>query len=365
MPKAKKPTKKQRARFQDHRHTGRIAAHRHTHYRAIFLLLLFLGVFLAYFQYSVIKAEELEVTVKVPAILPTIPAVISGPPHGTQFDHNTVTLRGTCQIMNPAAIIVINRDSSNIGSTTCSMSGEFNIEISLLPGPNILLARTFNITNDAGPTSTPITLFYNVPTTPGEPLPSEEEPAAGEEIPLEAGGSRVEPAPSTNPGEALRIESQNAFLVFGPQKPAEWNGRVMGGRPGYNITADWGDGESDTKEVITGSSLTLSHMYDKMATHYVTITATDSDGHEVKQHIAAVTPAVQRPGAFGMPVSPGGDAGTESSVVTFAKVYVAYFGVVALGAVAWFEANTTTVSFMGHNLSTQKVKFPRIGHRLR
>lgn len=341
---SKKTKKRPRATLQHHRHTGRVVAHQHTHYPALFLLLLVVGVFLACFQYSVVRADNLEVTAKISAPIPTVPAVIQEPTNGQTVTDRTVAIQGTCQITNPSVVIVIIRQSEVMGSTTCRTDGTFSVDITLRPGQNQLIAQSFNITSDAGPGSTMISITYDVPTASQEP---------SEQTAVEAPPTK----PDEQPGKVLSIQSEVAFMVFGPGKPAHWKGAVEGGTPPYAMTIAWDDGSLEMRTNLGTEALDAAHNYSKIQTYFVTVTASDTNGQSVEYHLAAVTPA-RAVSAMASPIHPE----SGSSSVTFAKVYTTYAATVAIGTLAFYEAHVLQFGLLSHSqFATQKIKFPKIG----
>lgn len=112
------------------------------------------------------KAETIEVTAKVPAAPLTQPAVITSLSDGEHVTTEQVTVAGTCPADSYVKLYI---NDQYAGVAQCS-GGSFSIPATLAPGPNKLQVRVFNSTDDEGPTSPPITVYYDKPSpTPQTP----------------------------------------------------------------------------------------------------------------------------------------------------------------------------------------------------
>ena len=129
------------------------------------LALLCVGVFMVGSTFKA-GADTIQVTATVHAQTPTSPAVITTLSDQQHTTEATVDVGGTC----PAGTYVkVYRDDVFAGVSQCD-SGAFHIQVSLSPGANKLQARDYNITDDEGPQSSAITVYYdNVTVTPQQP----------------------------------------------------------------------------------------------------------------------------------------------------------------------------------------------------
>ena len=113
------------------------------------------------------RAEILNITAKVNAPLPTNPAIITSPYDQQHFTNRSIIVSGTC---GDGAYVVIYRNSTAAGIGGCT-DGTFSITIDLSSGANILQAKVYNITDNEGPASPNITVYYDtIPNTPPPPL---------------------------------------------------------------------------------------------------------------------------------------------------------------------------------------------------
>jgi len=330
--------------LQHRKHTGKLLSHKHTSYRALFLVLMITGAFLGSLQFAIAHAADFEVTAKLSAVVPTVPATIDSPTLNLVVQQAPLTVSGTCQVMSPMAIVAIYRGSDVLGSTFCQSDGTFSVIITLRSGVNQLFARTFNITNDPGPDSAPSTITYRPPVV-AEPQASPDPEAPPEET----------SPPTGQPGAVLGLNSKDAFLIFGPDKPATWVGSISGGELPYRLKVDWGDGTIQTKDELGSEGIERSHTYKTMKSYFVTLTAHDTHNQAASFQLAAITPnqpndastSDGQDAAAGTTATPGSTGG--SALATFGKIYAVYAGTVGVGLLAWYDAHILQLSFFGHH----------------
>jgi len=131
------------------------------HPLSVFAVLI-VGVLLVAASWRAAAAELLTVQGVVPADPISQPAVIDTPLSESRTDQPSLTVAGTC----PAdSYVRINRNGSDAGMSTCA-SGRFSVLVGLAPGSNTLRAQAYNLTNQAGPVSTAITVYYDKPADP-------------------------------------------------------------------------------------------------------------------------------------------------------------------------------------------------------
>jgi hypothetical protein len=140
------------------------------------------------------QSYHLEVQAKVNAEPPTSPAVITMPTDGRHFNYPLITVSGTC---GDAAYVVIHRNSIETGRAPCS-TGTFSLQVQLSVGANQLRATSYNVTDNEGPPSAPITVYYDL-LIPDPGLP----PHATTELQI----TSVEGVPYI-PGRLYRTSSQ-------------------------------------------------------------------------------------------------------------------------------------------------------------
>lgn len=132
-----------------------------------FLSLLLLLSFGLFFSSPSSAQQDIHVSAKVNAPLPTSPAVITSPYDQQHFTNPTITVQGTC---GDGAYVILYRNSVVAGIGACT-AGNFSIIIELTSGANILQAKVYNSTDNEGPISTSITIYLdNIPVQPMPPL---------------------------------------------------------------------------------------------------------------------------------------------------------------------------------------------------
>ncbi len=107
--------------------------------------------------------ESYTVTAKVPADPLTSAAVIVTPLDGSHFSTQAQSITGSCP---DNSYVKLYQNNVYVGVSWCS-SNAFQISTLLAGGSNLLTVQDYNITDDAGPTSSGITVYYDVPTTGG------------------------------------------------------------------------------------------------------------------------------------------------------------------------------------------------------
>jgi hypothetical protein len=219
-------------------------------------------------------ADELYVYAKVPAVMPTEPAIITSPKDGSSVSKSSVIVEGICPDITPHVVIVITVDGAFGGSDACDDDNHFSVPIVVAPGTHTLIAQMYTITDDRGPDSEPVTFVYALPA----PIQSSEAIAA----------QNAEQGKTT----PLVVTIDEPFIVFGPGKDAIWTGSITGGRLPYRVYINWGDGTANTYQLKQSGGQHFAHHYRSMQAHRILMRVTDPDGRGVTQVYAAVTPYV-------------------------------------------------------------------------
>jgi len=133
------------------------------------LILLCAGVFIVGWTIRSV-ADSYTVTATVPASAPTAPATITSPVDQAHFTATPVSLSGVC---SPNSYIELYRNGGFSGVVTCGAGvTSYQIDTDLSLGSNDLYTRTFSVTNNEGPQSAHITVFYDLPPPPVVPSPT-------------------------------------------------------------------------------------------------------------------------------------------------------------------------------------------------
>ena len=248
----KRPVKKKSSRFP-------------LAYPIVVFLMLCSGLFLVACTFGV-SADDVLVTASIKAPPISSPAIITSPPDGAHFSSVPATISGSCP--PNAAYIEVFRNGFMGGSAICSGSSTFELQTDLFPGANQLTAHSFNSTDDEGPVSSKVTIYYDVPQTPAQPVTS----APGQP----AGGS------SKPSGAPLTLKTAFVYKGFYVNQPIEWPLEIGGGTAPYAFNVDWGDGSNSVISRKDAGQFNLKHTYAKpggyKGSYKIMVQASDTDG---------------------------------------------------------------------------------------
>lgn len=265
---------KRLVRVSRHRHTGRYLPLQYTSYALLFFVIIFTGILLFFVRQSIVSAGgppqtlngNISVSGVVPGPPPTIPAVITDPAEGQHIGEQTYVLKGTCEA---GRFIEIYRNDASAGLVTCSVSGDFQINITLLAGKNKLVARTFDSIAQYGPDSAIVHVFYDVPSV--DTLIATKNMSK----------SQAERLHEEIIGKPLVIYSdpvQGGFIAGGNTKLPY---QINGGSPAYAVAINWGDNSNNSLESKSDDGkYTVAHRYAGAGQYEVTITASDTLGQQ-------------------------------------------------------------------------------------
>lgn len=239
-----------------HTHTGRRISVEHSSFALLAFILVILGALLVSVTYGA-RADDITVTAKVSAEFPTIPATILSPSDNAHFTSSPITVSGTCQADQ---FVKIYRNGDFAGSVLCQSDGSFSLDVGLVSGSNLLQARIFNITDDEGPTSLPITVYYTppapvAPATPGTP-------SGGS-----SGGSNSGSGNASSPPTQLGIGVDASTKVYALNQDFQWLVRLSGGTPPYIILIEWGDGKRSEYKLSEAGLIQVGYTYDTVGDH--------------------------------------------------------------------------------------------------
>lgn len=251
-----------------HSHSGKLKPHEHTSYAPLGLLLAVVGVFLIAFTvnaahpYDGPESSSIGLTGVVPGKPPTTAATIVVPKSGQRFSATPITVSGTCP---ENTLVEIFKNDIFAGSTACSTSGNYTVEIDLLNGENSLVARVYDSLNQPGPDSNIVNVFYDALPVQFGPLSS-----------FDFGGAQ------------LLINTDAVIRGVFPNEEMAMRIDLIGGRPPYAVNVQWGD--STNKIIPRGDNIgfTVTHTYKKPGVYQIGIQASDADGRVAFLTIAAI-----------------------------------------------------------------------------
>jgi hypothetical protein len=253
----------------------------------------------------------------VPGPAPTIPAVIVTPVNDTRTADQVITVSGTC---SPGLLVKIFKNGIFAGSTTCSGSGTFSLQIALLPGRNDLTALNYDSLDQPGPVS-PTVVVYLLEPDSGD--------VDGDGNTTELVGSETsQPITSHTtplPASAFYVSTDYELRGLKKDQSFSWKLSIVGGTGPYSLVIDWGDGSKDTQTVTQSGLLNLQHTYKQSGPHTITITATDAQNHKTYLELIAVVDGQPEtavvPGA-GTTTSNGPDYWMLSSIAAYSLLMV-------------------------------------------
>lgn len=255
-------------KISPHHHSGKLKPHEHTSYGLLAVALLIAALpLLAYTAYAATpytgpEAGSVGLDGTVPGKPPTTAAHIVGPPSGQHFSISPVTVTGTC----PANMLVeIYKTDIFAGSTSCTSSGTFTLDVDLLIGENALIARVYDSLNQAGPDSNKVIVYYDVLPTQGSGINT-----------LDFGGPQ------------LLINTDAVFRGTFPGQEMSIPVDIIGGTPPYAINIQWGD--ATNKIVSRGDNITFRtpHTYQKAGIYQLSIQASDGNGRVAFLTVASI-----------------------------------------------------------------------------
>lgn len=210
---------------------------------ALFLLMV-MGVYLSAWTFKASGANIL-VSAQVHAPAVTDPAVITTPKNGQHFKNIPISVSGTCPAN--AGYVEIFRNNVLSGSALCDINGNFQLSVSLYSGRNDLVAHVFNITDDEGPVSSVVTVFYDAPNPPPHNNPPSSPSSSG-------GGNAATPAP-------LVLTTPFLYKGYYIGQKVDWPLRLSGGIAPYALSVDWGDGQNDVISRGAAGDFKIGHIY--------------------------------------------------------------------------------------------------------
>lgn len=289
------------SRKQPVMYEGAIKAHDYTSYFSLTVVMLVVGFLVTFYtsfaQSPGPQSGSIGLSGVMPGPAPDEAPVITSPINGQRFSQTPITVKGTCQ---NATLVEIFKNDIFAGSTFCE-DNLFSIDIDLMYGNNILIARGYDELSQSSPASAPVTVFYDV-------LGAQ---AAGR-IGLDFGGAQ------------LLLVTDAVYRGNFPDKEMAISLTIMGGRPPYAVNIQWGDSQHSLVPRNNNAVFQVPHTYKKPGTYPISIQATDADGRVAFLTVAAVVNGQPDP------VHTAASASAEASNMWLEiwPLYVAIFGII-------------------------------------
>jgi hypothetical protein len=241
----------------------------------------------------------------VPGKPPSTGATIDAPKVGAHFSTTPITISGTCP---GSTLVEIYKNNIFAGSTPCD-NGKYSLEIDLLIGSNILVARVYDDLNQAGPDSNSVTVFYDALPAQAGPLTS-----------LDFGGVQ------------MLLNTDAVFRGVFPEQEMTMPIDILGGTPPYAINVQWGDSSNKVVPRGNNQSFRIGHTYLRAGTYQVSIQGSDANGRVAFLTVAAIVngqPAAGTSDSNGQPVV------SSTTMARLLTLWPLYTSVVAIALSFW------------------------------
>jgi hypothetical protein len=251
-------------------HSGRLRPHEHTSYIPLIVMIVLVGCML--FALSVKayviagspgpQAGSIGLTGTVPTKPPSQAATIALPHDQQHFGISPITVSGTCP---SGTLVEIYKNNIFAGSVGCDASGNYAIQVDLLYGKNTLTAQVYDVLNQAGPVSTPVTVYYDA----AQPI------AASLKL-LNFGAGQ------------LLLYTDAVYRGTFPNQTMNVPITIIGGAAPFAINVQWGDSSNKVIPRGDNSVFNASHAYQKAGTYKITFQATDAQQQVAFLSVAAI-----------------------------------------------------------------------------
>jgi hypothetical protein len=264
-----------------------------------------LTVFTSYAASPGPQAGSIGIGGTLPGKAPTIAATIDRPTNNQRFSTTPITVSGTC----PAGVIVqVYKNNIFAGSVPCQEDKTYSMDIDLLFGRNVLVAKVYDSLNQAGPDSNKVIVFYDA-------LPSQ----AGPLTSLDFGGAQ------------LLLNTDAVYRGIFPNQEMSMPIDILGGTPPYAINVQWGDSTNKVVPRKNNLGFSVTHAYSKAGTYQVSIQGSDANGRVAFLTVAAIVNG-QPSNATG---STNGDAASNPLLTKILALWPLYTGLVAVAISFW------------------------------
>ena len=248
-----------------HSHSGRLRPHEYTSYPMLFLLILIVGVILGVSSVSAgtpgPESGSVNLSGTLPKNPPTVAATITSPSQQQHFTSSPITVEGTC----PADTIVEVFKNNIFGGSVPCVNGHYSVKVDLLNGRNVIMAKVYDVLNQAGPDSNKVVVFYDNRFQQGAAL-----------APLNFGGAQ------------LLLNTDAIYRGIFPEHELDVPINIIGGTAPYAVNVQWGDLSNKIVPRKNNLAFNATHVYHKPGTYQITIQATDSSSRVAFLTVAAI-----------------------------------------------------------------------------
>jgi hypothetical protein len=244
------------------------------------------------------QANSIGLTGQVPAAPPTTAATIKTPTDQKHFSESPVTFSGSCPINT---LVELYKNNIFAGSTTCSDTGIFSLQVDLLIGQNVFVAKVYDALNQAGPDSNSVTAFYDLVPVQGTSLSS-----------------------LSFSSNQLLLNTDAVFRGTFPSQELSLPLEIIGGTPPFAINIQWGDSTNKVVSRNDNTSFRTGHAYQKAGTYQMSIQVSDATGKIAFISVAAIVNG--QPSVVSSTTTPASIA--ANGLLVLWPLYTAVFAVV-------------------------------------
>jgi hypothetical protein len=191
-----------------------------------------------------------------------VAATIDSPTNQQHFSTSPVAISGSCP---KNTLVEIYKNDIFGGSTACSDTGAYSLNVDLLVGKNALVARVYDALNQPGPDSNTVTIFYDA-------------------LPPQASGI----ASLNLDGAQLLLNTDAVYRGSFPGQDMGVPIEILGGTPPYAVNVQWGDSTNKVVPRNDNLTFTVTHAYKKAGTYQISLQATDSNSRVAFLTVAAI-----------------------------------------------------------------------------
>lgn len=290
-----------RLKLLHHSHTAQLRPHEHTSYLPLGILLLVVGLSLAAYSVSAQSPPPQEGSIGLTGTVPEEPpeeaATITTPKNQERFDTTPVTVAGTCA---GGTLVEVFKNDIFAGSVLCDDNDKFSMQIDLMFGKNVLVARVFNSLNQPGPDSNKVTVFYDA-------LPPQSESLSQLEF----------------RDAQLLLNTDAIYRGLFPEKEFYIPIEILGGSPPYAVNVQWGDATNRVVPRHDNTPFKVNHEYPKPGTYQITLQASDA-----VERAAFLTVAAIVNGQPAVPASSDSSGATPNQLLILWPLYTSLLAIV-------------------------------------
>lgn len=236
---------------------------------ASILFLLCIGILMTVNSFKAFGAST-TLSMNITASPLTDPAVITEPSDQARFITPDISIKGTCP---DASYVKLYKNGIFNGSAPCE-NGKFELTVHLIKGANQISIKIFNFSDQEGPVSGGVTLYYDTPATNSIP----------------SARSAALPTANTSAGQ-LRIITDYKYAVYKSGQPVKLDLALDGGIAPYAAAINWNDGKITPIARTDTSLFSPEHTYEekpRIYTYVIKVAVGDSDGNSDYVQLMAV-----------------------------------------------------------------------------